>query len=381
MDFLSLNEPVEPPTLKVGRSEAVLVSIGFHLTLLLLVLFGPALATRILPQSIITFLSPRLPEERIAALATPAGAPAPEAKQPDPRRIPLKFTYVSVPHDEATGKNPNARLMSDKNRKARQEMPTPPDTRKFSVDPHSEGTSIDRVKPDPSRPKGREDVEAQSRARHGSSSAGGGGTGTGKMARNSAPQGAPTPRPTGQRGPASTSDKTPGSQLTPSVDTESPGEHGIPEGTGDQGEDPRENLKQALSDLKSGEYKFQFNNPAYLRGGSYGTMSFDTQDFPWGDYARRIYLVIRNNWYRRIPLAAENGIRGWVCQRFVIEKDGSISSVQVVRPSGVPPFDRASSDALTSSNPLPALPQDFPEPREGVTFCFYYNMVPGEDGE
>ena len=156
---------------------------------------------------------------------------------------------------------------------------------------------------------------------------------------------------------------------------------GVPEGTAEQGDDPRESLKQALSDLKSGEYKFQFNNPAYLRGGSYGTMSFDTQGFPWGDYARRIYLVIRNNWYARIPLAAQNGIRGWVCQRFVIEKDGAISSVQVVRPSGIAPFDRASADALTNSSPLPPLPQDFPEPREGVTFCFYYNMYPGEEGE
>src|SRR5262249_2036993 len=152
-------------------------------------------------------------------------------------------------------------------------------------------------------------------------------------------------------------------------------------GEGTDTRESRENFKQALSDIKAGEYKFQFNNPAYLKNGSYGTMSFDTQDFPWGDYARRIYLVIRNNWYARIPLAAREGIRGWVCQRFVIEKDGSISSVGAVRPSGIPPFDKASADALTASSPLPPLPEAFPEPREGVTFCFYYNMYPGEEGD
>jgi TonB family protein len=381
MEILSLSEPVESPTLEVGRSGAVLVSIGFHLLLVLIFLFGPAAATRLLPQSIIAFLSPRPPAAETVPRSAPANASGAAPKQPDPRRIPLKFAYVSVPHDEAIRENPAARLQSDKSRRARQEMPTPADARRLSIDPHSEGTSIDRVKPDPNRPKGREDGEAQSRARRGSPSGGAGSTGTGATARNSSPQGQSTPRPDGLLARGGEPERAPGRQASPGREGTSPGEFGAPEGTAEQGEDPRENLKQALSDLKSGEYKFQFNNPAYLRGGSYGTMSFDTQGFPWGDYARRIYLVIRNNWFARIPLAAENGIRGWVCQRFVIEKDGAISSVQVVRPSGIAPFDRASADALTSSSPLPSLPEDFPEPREGVTFCFYYNMYPGEEGD
>ena len=381
MEFLSLSEPVETPTLKVGRSEAVLLSIGLHLLLLLLVMFGPVAASRFLPQSIITFLSPRLPAARPQPPTALAGGPAPAPKQPESRKVPLKFAYVSVPHDEASSKNPTAPLASDKDRRARQETRTPPDAKRFSIDPHSEGTSIDRVKPDPKRAQGREDVEAQSRARRGSSSSGDGATGTGAVARNSTPQIASAPRPDGPRAQGRAPESAPGRQAAPGREGSPPVDPGVPEGTAEQGDDPRESLKQALSDLKAGEYKFQFNNPAYLRGGSYGTMSFDTQGFPWGDYARRIYLVIRNNWYARIPLAAQNGIRGWVCQRFVIEKDGAISSVQAVRPSGVAPFDRASADALTSSSPLPPLPQDFPEPREGVTFCFYYNMYPEEEGE
>ena len=374
MEFLSLSEPVEKPTFKIGRSEAVLVSIGLHLFLLLLFLFGPGAASRLLPASILAFLTPRPASQQAQEEAFATGAPKPA----DSTKIPLKFAYVSVPNDAETKRNPKAPLVSDKNRRARQEMPTPPDTKRFSIDPHSEGTSIDRVKPDPSKPMGREDVEAQSRARHGSSGAGG--PGEKVLARNNAPAATETPRPDGLRPSEQNQGRgSEGPQGTQS-ETGSTGDQGIPEGTSEQGEDTRENLKQALSDLKSGEYKFQFNNPAYLRGGSYGTMSFDTQGFPWGDYARKIYLVIRNNWYARIPLAAQNGIRGWVCQRFVIEKSGVISSVQTVRPSGIPPFDRSSSDALGASSPLPPLPPDFPQPREGVTFCFYYNMYPGEDG-
>jgi TonB family protein len=380
MPFLSLHEEVESPILKVGRSEALLVSMGLHLLLVLLFLFGPLVAARVLPQTVIAFLAPRQPAVRadLAASAPATGTPKP----PDVSKIPLKFAYVSVPNDVAAPKNPKAPLMSDKNRRARQEVPTPKDARQFSVDPHSAGQSIDRVKPDPSRPVGREDVEAQNRPPRGSASGGAGRTvsGAGANTRNREPGMASTPEPVGDRR-AGEGAGTPRAGTGEEMSGESPGERGAPDGTGDPGADPRENLKHALSDLKSGEYKFQFNNPAYLRGGGYGTMSIDSQDFPWGDYARRIYLVIRNNWYARIPLAAREGIRGWVCQRFVIEKDGTISSVEAVRPSGIAPFDKSSADALAASTPLPPLPQDFPEPREGVTFCFYYNMIPGEDGE
>jgi len=339
------------------------------------------MASRVLPESILAFLGAHPPRAHAAPAASEPWEQAAQApKQKDSAKIPLKFAYVNVPNDLATAKNPNARLLSDKNRRARQEVQTPNDARRFSSDPHSEGTSIERVKPDPSRPEGREDVEPRQRAPRGAPSAGATGTAAGTLARNRAGRGAATPRPDGLLRSGEVPGNAPGVQESQG-EGEPSGDRGVPEGTGEPGDDPKESLKQALSDLKSGEYKFQFNNPAYLRGGSYGTMSFDTQDFPWGDYARRIYLVIRNNWFARIPLAAREGIRGWVCQRFVIEKDGTISSVRSVRPSGVAPFDKSSADALAASSPLPPLPEGFPESNEGVTFCFYYNMYPGEEPE
>ncbi len=131
--------------------------------------------------------------------------------------------------------------------------------------------------------------------------------------------------------------------------------------------------------LPAGEYKFKFNNPAYLRGGRLGTMSFDTQDFPWGDYARKIYVIIRNNWYDRPPYAfREGGMKGYVCWRFVIERNGTVSQILSVRSSQIPPYDLAALNAIRASSPLPPLPEDFPEPREGVTFCFFYNMSSAE---
>jgi outer membrane biosynthesis protein TonB len=129
----------------------------------------------------------------------------------------------------------------------------------------------------------------------------------------------------------------------------------------------------------SSEFKFRFDNSGWLHGGAYGTLSFDTKGFPWGDYARQIYVIIRNNWLERIPLAArEGGLQGYSCQHFYIAKDGVISELDVVRPSSIPPYNKAASDALRASSALPPLPSDFDAAREGLTFCFYYNMYPGE---
>src|SRR5262245_47011481 len=61
MEFLSLQEPGEEPVVKVSRSEAVLLSVGVHLCLVLLFLLGPALAIRVLPKPILALLSQRPP--------------------------------------------------------------------------------------------------------------------------------------------------------------------------------------------------------------------------------------------------------------------------------------------------------------------------------
>jgi TonB family protein len=150
------------------------------------------------------------------------------------------------------------------------------------------------------------------------------------------------------------------------------GKRGEETGTG---EDRREAFRKALAQLESGTYDFStFDNPAYLQGGNYGTLSFDTKGFDWGDYARQLYLIIKKNWYDRIPIAAYYGQKGKVFIRFVIERDGSITDLAVIRSSEISPFDLAAENAIRASHPLPALPSNFPKEREGVTFGFYYNL-------
>jgi TonB family protein len=366
MELLSLNGPRSERVPRMTRTDALVISVALHLLLLLFVTVVP----EHLPESLRALIAPGPATQTPGQAASSSAEPRrPESQPLNQPKIPLKFAYVKIPNDTAAPKNPSSPLLSDKNRRARQEMPTPKDTRLFSIDPHSQGDSLDRVKPDPSRPEGPESPDLPEPRPAG----GNGGAAAGSASARSAKGGAGA-----ASGPGTLAGKEPG--RTPGRE----GGPGSPEPRTDQGIGSEgsgvspDNLRQALHDLKAGEYKFTFNNPAYLRGGSYGTMSFDTQDFPWGDYARRLYVIIRNSWLSRIPLAAREGIRGYVCWRFVIEKDGSVSSIVMIRPSSIPPFDKAASDAIRASSPVPPLPANFPSPREGVTFCFFYNMSPGE---
>ena len=359
MGFLSLREQPEAPAPRLTRAEALFVSLGVHLLILLLSLYLPGW----LPDSVLAFLSAR-PARSAAAEALDAANR--EAAKPPP--IPLKFAYVKIPDDTGIEANPRARLASDLTRLARQEVPTPPDAQRLSNDPHSEGDTIDRVVPDPARPEGPESPEPVQEATP-PEDLPGEAEGAGPLKESGIEPGpgllGETPGRLAERPPVPSGDGRP-----PAGDV-----------AGESGSSSQsEGLKRAITDIKAGEFKFRFDNPAYLRAGDYGTMSFDTQEFPWGDYARQIYVAIRNNWLARIPLAAREGISGWVCQRFVIARAGDVVEVRVVRPSSVPPFDNAAASAIRASSPLPPLPEEFPASREGVTFCFFYNMYPEEAG-
>jgi hypothetical protein len=261
-------------------------------------------------------------------------------------------------------------------------MPTPPDARLLSRDPHSQGDSIDRAKPDPRLAKGQDMPKPPAPAAPkgpDTPSAGqseGRDAGAGEKPQDEEAHIERAQGPPGEIAPSSPNGLQPRAGAgTPSAAMPRTTYSGTSGAGGAPGAPARSN-----SDLKQqSEYKFTFSNKGWLKGGAQGSLSFDTQGFDWGDYARQIYVIIRNNWYDRIPLAASQGaLSGFSCQHFVIARSGAISNLDITRPSSIPPFNRAASDALHASSPLPPLPSDFPDPEEGVTFCFYYNMYPGE---
>jgi TonB family protein len=157
-------------------------------------------------------------------------------------------------------------------------------------------------------------------------------------------------------------------------------ESGSPPGDSRQ-QEKGQRLRQALSRMEAGGSvgagggsPYRFDNPTAGLSTPSGTLSFDTKGFDWGPYARRIYWIIWTNWHARMPPAIYTGVKGTVTVRFIIEKNGTLSGIRILSPSGVPAYDNAATLALEASNPLPPLPESFPRESEGVTGRFLYNM-------
>lgn len=106
-----------------------------------------------------------------------------------------------------------------------------------------------------------------------------------------------------------------------------------------------------------------------------GAVSFDTQWYDWGPYAKSMLAKVRRHW--RIPEIAMMGVDGIVKVRFYIELDGTVTGVRIMDESGKPPMDFAARDAIADCinfDPLPAgLGVNGPE---GVTITFFYNVSP-----
>lgn len=103
-----------------------------------------------------------------------------------------------------------------------------------------------------------------------------------------------------------------------------------------------------------------------------GGLSFDTQWYDWGPYAKAMLAKIRRHW--RIPDIAMLGVEGVVKIRFFIERDGTVTGIQIIDESGKPPMDFAARDAIGNSSPFEPLPIDLGgSGREGVTITFLYN--------
>lgn len=138
----------------------------------------------------------------------------------------------------------------------------------------------------------------------------------------------------------------------------------------------RPGLGTQLQQLSSGAMKGGYNNPNASRLNT-GDLSFDTVAWDLGPYARRVQERVQGNW--RTP-EAQMILRqkGWVAIRFFIQKDGRVTDLQVVRPSGIPSYDQSAMDALRSSNPLPPLPPEVNVPQLGAVFRFFYNIEEGE---
>ncbi len=138
----------------------------------------------------------------------------------------------------------------------------------------------------------------------------------------------------------------------------------------------RPGVGAAIEKMMVGSLQGGYNNPNASRLNT-GALSFDTAGWDLGPYARKVQERVQSNWH--VPEAQEVlRQKGWVAIQFNVQKDGNITDLQVVRPSGIPSYDQSALDALRSSNPLPPLPSEVSVPKISGLFRFYYN-IQGDD--
>lgn len=131
-------------------------------------------------------------------------------------------------------------------------------------------------------------------------------------------------------------------------------------------------LREALRNIERYTERAQFDNPD--GGGSYGPwIQFDSKGVEFGPWIRRFVAQVKRNWF--VPYAAMS-LKGHVVITFNVHRDGALSDLAVVKPSGVDAFDHAAYNALVSSNPTMPLPAEYPDDRAFFTVTFFYNESP-----
>jgi protein TonB len=101
-------------------------------------------------------------------------------------------------------------------------------------------------------------------------------------------------------------------------------------------------------------------------GGPGSGSSLDVADFCCPDYIAIMVTRIRSAWDQR------QGAVGNAYVKFTIQRDGTLTNVELERSSGVTPLDLAAMRAVMTTRTLPALPDAFPNPTLTVKLQFEY---------
>jgi TonB family protein len=102
---------------------------------------------------------------------------------------------------------------------------------------------------------------------------------------------------------------------------------------------------------------------------SVGPLFFDPQGADFERWLKMFKREVYRNW--RIPDAQGPEVQGHVDLEFTVERDGSVSAVEVLKSCGSSEGDRTAESALLRSR-FPPLPKAFPERRVIMSIAFSY---------
>ena len=109
--------------------------------------------------------------------------------------------------------------------------------------------------------------------------------------------------------------------------------------------------------------RYVTGSTSHRRSTSSHVVEYDV--IPW---AKEVVDRIQKNWI--IPPEQKTRAKGQVGISVIIQKNGEVSSVEIVNSSNVEMLDQDALKALNWSSPFPKLPDDFPEERLEVYFVF-----------
>jgi TonB family protein len=316
-------EDYHPDFAPVGRSltrlEVVLLSIIFHLVMVIVILLSPKWFPRLFAP------------------------PQPRAVVQEPRED-TRFVFVQPRKDVKAPKPPDRGEASDQDRVAQAPRRAPDPTNPL---PFMRGNTPERVeRMDRQAPRGQGPAPDPA---------------AGQRAQNANPPDN-----------SSTVPKPPESQSSlqlPNASRPAATENGASGRSATAGGQ----LGEALRNLQRYVQHDGFDNPQG-GGGQFGPeIQFDTKGVEFGPWIRRFIAQVKRNWF--IPYAAMS-MKGHVVITFNVHKDGSITDLTVVGPCPIDAFNNAAFGALAGSNPTQPLPPEYPSEKAFFTVTFFYNEAP-----
>ena len=100
----------------------------------------------------------------------------------------------------------------------------------------------------------------------------------------------------------------------------------------------------------------------------------DTEGVDFSPWLHLIYYRVRDNWYSVIPELIRTRTKGKVVLIFDVRSNGRIENIEVLRSSGLSPYDRAAVSSVKLSEPFPGFPSTFKGELITVQFTYLYNI-------
>ncbi len=125
-----------------------------------------------------------------------------------------------------------------------------------------------------------------------------------------------------------------------------------------------------LSAILSSKGQTLSGRPGTGRTGRRTRASFKVQNYDITPWAERVVNRIQSNW--KIPIQQAVSVSQAVGVSVIIDKNGKLTSIEILSSSRVDSLDQAAIEAIRSSSPFPSLPDDFPYKNLEAFFVFQY---------